>query len=361
MDFTQELTVFPSEVHKFIYCSAREIIPIERSASNISDDKLMQSCKSYHDFIIDMLSDMYDNPKEYGFPVLELEKFLDGRKVNGVKRKYPSKTKTLISRTRNVVDRYMFTLNKMGYLGNLWGQTLKLTEEDMTVIEKAVNTSVSPISLEKRLKALSRVGLVRTEKGFVSERYPYMFPALTAMAGKTGGTSSGFDFYLFTKADFRNINKNYKPNHVDYFDVLTSERREMAYKVHDIVSKYGCKEVISTFLKTDYKYKGTQVMLIDSAEGNLLVRVTEVYNWDNQSVFMDRLEKESEEMKHYASRHLWRCTGCSTSHVGQMISFLGQSCRVCGGGLIGFIWYNPTVDDLDKIEWFVKSRCEIIG
>lgn len=360
MGFTKEVTEFPSIVHQIIYCSARELTPLEHSLLGCEDVSLKVSCESFHHFIGDMLSDMYEFPEEYGFPVLELEKFLDGNKLNGMKQRYPSKTKDVLSRTRNVVDRYMATLCKMGFLGTAYEEHLELPEEVFPIIEKTVNTPISPISFGKRLQALSRVGLIHTNTGFISTKYPAMFPAMCALAAKAKGTSSGFTFYNFVKLDFRNIGKNYKPTYEDYFHPLIEERRKKAYQLHQIAIENRCRPTINTFLKVDYKYGGVQVMCMDSSKGNLDIRIVETYSWNDASLINSRLLSEAEQFQKQALRHLWRCTACSTSHLGQFVEVLGHRNRVCGGGQIGFQWYNPSEEDMAIIRRFIELRCEII-
>lgn len=360
MDFKVELTEFPSEVHKRIYCHGREVTPLCNSLADMPDSEMKESCEEFYGFVMEMYSDMYDHPEEYELPVHELENYLAGRKVNGVKQKYPSKTKSIISHTINAPGRYMATLANMAYMGKLCGDVLILQQEELTEINRRVNTSASPISLEKRLEALKRVGLVQTEKGFVSEKYPKMFQAMCAMAEKTKGRFSGFDYYLFEKLDFRNMTKSYKPVYTDYIRPLSKEKQDIAYELHNMAKEWGCRDVINTFLKIEYKYKGVQVMTIDTYDSRLQLRVTQVYGWDDKELFNKRLEKESVELQKYTLRHLLRCTGCATSHLGAFVEVLGHRNRVCGGGQIGLIWNNPTESDMDKIRFFIKTRCEII-
>lgn len=367
MDFTKEIDEFPSEVHSVIYHGAREMTTLDRSLADIKDEELKFSCKEYYAYVMELFSDMYAHPEEYGMPVLELEKFLNGKKLNGMKQKFPSKTKSLIAKTRNCAERYLQTLCRIAYMGVLKGDKLILSGEDLTAIEKAVNTSTSPISLKKRLEAFTLTGLISKENdkdsstiSIHSTNHPKMFPAMIALAKKTKGTYSGFNFFLFLKTDFRNINKNYHPTAEDYFAPLAVERKKIGLQIHKLALDLGFKIDISTFFKVNYKYKGAQVMLIDTKDNTLDIRITEVYSWDNQTVFTDLLDKQSDEMKHYADRHLWRCTACATTHVGTMIEFLGKHNRVCGGGQIGFVWRNPVTSDDEKIKYFLNTRCQII-
>lgn len=361
MNFSKEFTDFPSTVHKTIYSNAREVIPLNLSLTDINDHSLRTSCEAYHQFIMDMLSDMYECPEAYCFPVLELENYLGGNKVNGMKQKYPSKTKDILSRTGNVVSRYMVLLSKLAFMGTPFNDRLEISEDVFPSIENVVNSLTSPISLEKRLNALSRIGLIQTGTGFISTRHPNMFLAMCALAQKTKGKTSGFGFYNFTKVDFRNIIKNYKPKYSDYFLPLTETSKKIAYQLHDIAAEYRCRPTVSTFLKVDYKYKGTHVMCIDSSGSNLHIRLTGAYGWDDKTVINQRLEKEPLEFQKQVLRHIWRCNACSTSHLGQFVEVLGKRQRVCGGGQIGFLWRNPTDQDINIIRHLIELRCEIIN
>ena len=365
MDFSIELTNqrdFPSTVHRGVYAFARGITPLEYSLAVVTDCNMRESCTDYHNFIVDTLSDMYDNTEAYYLPVGQLEKFLCGKKLNGMKQKFPSKTKAMLSQERNTTHGYILLFYMLGKTGIMNGNSLIISDEDMELISKNVNTPTSPISLEKRLKALARMGFLRTDSGFVSTRYPNMFPAMCAFA-KRAAKPSGFDFFLFSICEFRNIYKKHRPSWEDYFRPLATDQREMAYRLHDFAVKNKMKPVISTYWKVDYKYKGTQVMCIGS-EGDrerlLDVRIVGAYNWENHALINDRLAKESPELQKLVLRHIWRCDACATSHLGMHIKVLGKRQRVCGGGQIGFRWRNPAADDFEALRKLIQLRCDFI-
>ena len=362
MDFSVELHEFPSAVHRCIYSEARGLTPIERSLGGVADPEMRESCAQYHAFLVDMLSDMYENADEYALPVMALEKFLDGKKINGMKQKFPSKTKAILSQTRNAVGGYVILLYLLGNFGELQGGVLSVSAENAAAIKKRVNAPTSPIPLDVRLKALARVGLESDGYCFSSARYPKMFAAMCALAKKAAKTS-GFDYFAFTNAEFRNIDIKYKPTYIDYFNPLTARQREHAEILHNyaIGNKLNC--MINTFWKVDYKYKGTQVMCI-GAEGDrerlLDIRVLGAYNWEDHALINNRLAGEPPEFQRHALRHIWGCDACSTSHLGRFVTILGKRRRVCGGGLIGFRWRNPDAADLEYIKRLIDFRCEII-
>ena len=361
MDFRKELVDFPSAVHRLIYFAARGLTPLEKSLADIRDPDMRASCAAHRGFLLDMLSDMYDNPGAYSLPVLELERFLDGRKLNGVKQKFPARTKAVLSRTRNAVHGYMVLLCVLGLSGTPRGDALLVPEETYPAIARRVNGPTSPISLEARLAALSRVGLERTDDGLRARTHPNLFPALCALAKKTDGKLSGFAFFAFCNAEFRTLGAKYRPAPEDYFEPLVRERRAAAVALDNFATNNGLYPVISTFWKADYKYKGVQVLCVNSFEGELDIRVTETYNWDDPALINDRLEKEPHAFQRNALRHVWRCDACATTHLGRFVTILGKRQRVCGGGAIGFRWRNPAPEDIGAIERLIELRCEIIS
>lgn len=362
MNFKTELTVFPSAVHSCIYSAARGITPLEHSLTGVSNPDMRSSCEAYHGFIMDMLSDMYDNPLAYGLPVSLLEDFCGGSKVNGMKQKFPSKTKGILAQTRNAVSGYIMLLYKLARSGICNGDKLTVPADVLAQIGKATSSSVSPIPLDVRLKALERAGLTAKGGVFTGTRYQGMFPAMCELAGKADKTS-GFDYFAFTTLEFRNIEKTYKPVYEDYYNPLISKQREYAYLLHDYAVENKMKPTVNTFWKVDYKYKGAQVMCVGS-EGDherlLDIRIVGTYNWEDSALINNRLAKEPPEFQKNVLRHIWRCDACSTSHLGMFVTVLGKRARVCGGGIIGFRWRNPGDEDLAVIQKLLKFRCEII-
>ncbi|MFV0400816.1 MAG: hypothetical protein ACK5LX_09410 [Oscillospiraceae bacterium] len=362
MDFTVERTDFPSAIHKNIYFTARCVTPLEYSLPGVEDEALRESCRQYHAFVMTLFSDMYDDPGAYELPVGQLEEFCCGRKINGMKQKYPGKAKSVLAQMRNSVHGYLYLLCILGKNGELHGEVLTIPPEAMAEAKKRVNTSVSPIPLEKRLRALERIGLAKTEDGFVSTHYPSMFPAMCGLAAK-GEKYSGFDFFNFCNADFRNLATKYKPSYEDYFRPLPRELRERAIDLHGFALENKLRPVIGTFWKVEYKYRGVQVMCIGSAgdcESKLDVRITCTYSWDDPALINDRLAAQPAEFRQYALRHVHRCNACSTNHLGRFVTVLGKRQRVCGGGVIGFRWGNPSDGDMECIRKIIELRREII-
>ena len=359
MDFSLELNVFPSAVHRNIYAAARQITPLHRSLSGMEEGELKESCEAFHAFMLEMLSDMYENPEAYGLPVYMLENFLNGRKLNGVKRKQPAKTEKIRSQTYNAVNGYQVLLCLLGRSGQMQGDKLTIPQDELKNIEKRSSGPSSPIDLPTRLKGLGRVGLIQEGESFISERYPNMILGMCALANSSEKMNS-FGYFAFQNLEFRNIQSQYKPAYGDYVNPLVSVRRMVADEIDACARKSKLKSACNTFWKVDYKYAGVQVMCLENDHGVLIIRITATYSWDDPKLINNRLGGESPEFQQYILRHLWGCTGCSTSHLGAFAFVLGHKRRLCMGGGIGFRWTNPSHEDVDAIRKCLTFRCQII-
>ena len=359
MIFTRELTEFPSTVHRNIYSAARQLTPLGRSLGTIENGALKASCEMYHAFMLDMLSDMYENPEAYGLPVMLLEDFLNGRKLNGVKRKQPAKTEKIRSQTHNAVNGYQVLLCMLGRNGEPHDNKIQLPPGTLDAVAKRTSSSSSPIPLKTRLNALTRAGLVQEGDSFISTRYPDMFAGMCALAAASEEMNS-FGYFAFQNLEFRSIGLKYKPTYEDYTNPLIAERRMIADEIDAYARKLKAKPACNTFWKVDYKYKGVQVMCLEAERGDLGIRITGTYGWDDPALINRLLEQESPELQRYLLRHLWGCTGCSTSHLGVFVTVLGHKRRVCMGGGIGFRWINPIHEDMASIRKCLEVRCRII-
>jgi hypothetical protein len=195
--------------------------------------------------------------------------------------------------------------------------------------------------------------------GFVSVRHPNMFMGMCALANSSEKMNS-FGYFAFQNLELRNIRSKYKPIYEDYVHPLISGRRSVADEIDACARNIKLKPACNTFWKVDYKYAGAQVMCLENDHGDLIIRITATYSWDDPALINNRLGGESSEFQRYILRHLWGCTGCSTSHLGVFVIVLGHKRRVCMGGGIGFRWTNPTHEDVDAIRKCLEFRCGII-
>jgi hypothetical protein len=372
MVFLKSTVDFPTEVHKRIHITALNQTPIEVSLADTggADSALVESCRAYYDFIMFMLSDMYENPLEYGLKAGELESFLEGKKVNGMKQKYPSKTKALLSSTYNSVTNIKF-FQCLGEAGTAFEDKMTVAFSDYTNIKKLFDRNLSPksklitneIPYEIRLKSLERIGFAirENEDGAVitSEKYPNMFIALTKLANSIKRIKT-FGEHNFQNCDFRQIFLNYKPGYEDVVQPLDDEKRKVINELDLFLRDKKLIHSCTTFWKINYHYKGEHVFWFETRGNEFEVRITGVYGWDDHSIMNDILSAQSREFQEYALRHLNYCTACSTSHLGGFVTVLGKRKRVCGGGGIGFRVKSPSSKDIENIKKFIAIRINII-
>lgn len=361
MDFSTELNIFPSAVHKEIYSAAHNLKSLEKSLSNIENLSIRLSCIDFYGFILDMYSDMYDYPEEHNLPIGMLEKFCDGKKLNGMKQKFPSKAKKIIALTIHPERSYIQFLCMLGKYGVLKDEILVLSPNNLEIIKKFFKIEEDNILLDKKFNPLERIGLLFQDNGFVSKNHPRMFSSMYALARKTEKLS-GFNFFMnFYTLDFRNINEDYRATYEDYFDVLFDEGRKYADILHDYAIQNKLNPAINLYWKVDYTYKGKKVMSIATHDQTLTVHILGTYYNDDSALINDRLSKESLDFQKQVLRHVRRCDACATTHLGMFVTVLGKRQRVCGGGETAFRWSNPTESDLNIIKKLIQLRIEIIN
>ena len=360
MDFTVELPAFLSVIHRNIYLAARRLTPLERSLAGVQDEALQASCAAYHGFVLDMLSDMYENPHAYGLPAGELEALLQGKKVNALRLTNPEQTKALQWATGDSLVIYLQLLCLMGQLGTCVEPGLLLSAAEMETVVKQVTAVHSAVSAQSALTALERVGLVWDGVRLVSQRHPGMFAGMCALA-RSAQKLSGFGFFAFCNCEFRNIIKPYKPVFEDYIQPLYEESKHAAEKIRAAALALDLKPIVSSvFWKLYYKHKSEAVLTLDMENQWLSVHVTGVYGHHDLSWMEEKLAAESPAFQQYILRHLQRCVACTATHLGRHITLLGKRQRVCGGGGIAFIWREPGEEDMAAIMKCIAFRKAII-
>ncbi|MCL2704233.1 MAG: hypothetical protein FWE91_11605 [Defluviitaleaceae bacterium] len=369
MDFNIELTNFPSAVHSAIYAKGRGIMPLSRTLDAVTDPILRESCEDLHGFVMNMLSDMYDNPEAYHLPIMKLEEFLNGRDIHDVKKESHSKIKSLDTQVRHAASTYIDLLWRIGHGGKADGDTLLVSEENLQYINKRVSSSSSPITLSKRLEALNRIGLIMetlqtNEYRFTSDNHPGMFLAIQALPWDN-----------FGMLDFRNINGTYKSTHDDYFYPLVTKYRDLAYEIHNFAMK--CKMRISTNANWGvvYHYKSKHVMTIwtgcdfkrtgPDADRTLCVSVIGKGKEDACTVVDKYLGKESQDFQNQTLQRMSgcgakQCLMCSTYSSGKYVTVLGKKHQMCGEERIFYDWHEPGEADMAMIKRLIEIRCEII-
>ena len=361
MDFSIDLTEFPSAVHRSIYSRARIMLPLSLTLDAVADPAMRKSCAALHGFVTAMLSDMYDNPDDYFLPVMKLEEYISGRNLLELKRESPQKYKDAVSQTHLAAGRYMDMLWWIGDKGTIEGSAFVISAERLRDIGKRVKTSTSPIPLEKRLEALNRVGfnmeaLPKDTFRFTSKNYPDMFPALHALRN---------DFLMF---DFRNMSSTPKPTHEDFFYALSIKQRELANELHDFAMERKMRLATNANWGVLYHHKSKHVMTIragDDISRFLGVRVIGKDSKEAHTQIDKYIGKESADFKKQVINHLSgcdanTCLNCSTYSSGNYVTVLGKRHQMCGTGVIGFDWRDPVPADMKMIKRLIEIRCQMI-
>lgn len=362
MDFNVELTEFPSAVHSAIYTKGRGLMPLSRTLDAVVDSVMRESCVALHGFMLDMLSDMYEHPEAYHLPIMEWENFLGGKPMVVVRNEFPKKIKAVEARTRHAAYMYMDVLWRIGDGGQIEGNDFVVSEEELKVISKRANATTSPIPLDKRLEALSRVGFImevlpENKYRFISKNYPSIFLALNAL--------SHDDFCML---EFRGINSKYKPTHDDFFYPLITGQRELAYELHDFAMERKLRPSTNANWGVVYQYKSKQVMTIRTGSDidcSLYVGVVAKDKKEDHMVIDNHLGKEPKGFQEQALGLMSgcdanRCLMCSTYSSGNFVTVLGKRHQVCGEGIIRYEWYIPTTADMNMIKRLIEIRCESI-
>ncbi|BCN31005.1 hypothetical protein [Anaeromicropila herbilytica] len=378
MQFIKEKRAFPTYVHKVIYLNALRQTPIERSLACTEgiDQEMVRSCQEYYSFVMEMHSDMYEDPSAWGMNPGEYDEFLGDAKENGMKQKYPSKTKALRSKARNCIQPYQHLLLSLGKIGRLTNNALTLPNEEYYGIKKFFDVKLNPklknllnvVPYQVRMNAFQRVGLIITESDdgvtITSNRYPNMLQAMTELARSSEYVET-FGGHNFHHTDFRQIFYRYTPKFDDVVQPLIDSHRDIIDQVHALAPELGLTSDCSTYWKVNYHYKGVHVMCIDTDDrfehrsklvNTVRVRINGAMS--DLPLYLDKIKGQGVEFVNYFMRHLSYCTACSTTHLGWKCEVFGRNVRVCGSPTFQII--NPSELDIEYIRKFVELRKEII-
>lgn len=362
MVFSKNEINFPSIIHRSVYITALRQTPLAHSLANPYPENicklLLNSCKTYHEFVMDMLADMYENPDEYEFNAGEYDTFLDGHKESYMKRKFKSRTLTLRSKTYNQVPGYfnlLISLAKSGIPDDI-GTSLYINEFAFENIRN---------SHSKQFMGLKHAGLTITNNPngsavITSEKYPNMFLAMSKLA-KSADKVQTFGEHNFYHTDFRQIFNGYTPRYEDVVSPLNDEQKSITDTLHSYARKMGLTASCTTYWKANYHYKGKHVMCIDTDNWmynkfvhNFRVRI----DGGHSDLYLNTIENEGDDFKKYFVKHLNYCTACSPSHLAGIQKIYGKTVRLCGNP--SFRITNPDISDIGYIEKFIDLRCNSI-
>jgi len=303
MDFNIEVNEFSSAIHESIYSRARRLMPLADHPAIAEPAR--ESWKALHNFLMGMLSDMYDYPEKYNLPVGKLEKFLDGRDIHKAKRDSISKTKSMLVETKHAVSKYLNAL-----------------------------------------------------KPSIYENHPEMRLAMDTISR----------CWYNIMYDYRDIAPKYKPTFDDFFAALFAEQRKTAYALHSFAMERKMRTGTNANWGVLYDYKGKHVMTIVTGGDmhiGLAVKIIGKGKKDDISALENALAKEPQAFQGQVLNHLSgcdanRCLHCSGYSSGRYVSILGKQHQMCGEGIISYDFYNPVSEHVAMIKHLINMRCEYI-
>jgi hypothetical protein len=390
MEFNRNLKEFPTMLHRDIYMTALRMTPPEVSLSEIekTDPEIARSGREFYAFMIELLADMYNNPRSYGMNPGAYEEFANGFRYNAVKRKKPIEARILNDQSAAELSSYLELLKSTASLCMIEAYNCFLTAENFDYIKSykfmTGRQRQKAIPIETVIDMFARMGLVFHNNSdgsanVTNNKYPHMFSAMSALAKSVDASikkpkSSSLKYffsYNWGYLEFRQIIQNYKPVYDDCVRFLSDDGRTILTALHNITKEYNMQETYSRPFVIEYHYKGKRVMTIwvhdlwplepcraqKQWTRSIVVRI-----WGSPRIeYQQNVEKYGEDFVKYFRRHLNYCGCCNPDHVvgrNGIRKVLGRNVRICSdpGGIIK----NTTTEDLPYIKKYIDLQIEEI-
>ena len=352
MNFENKPAKYPSFIHQKIFAAARRLNAILPLIDTVENPVMRESCTVLYRFVMDMFSDMYENPEAYHLPVGKLEEFIGNRDALEARRAEPAKYKKIEAEVRHATDGYIRLLYDIGLYGEIDGESIAVSMKNMPNIGVGMKKG----SIDNLVAALNRVGLT-VHSDYSTGLHRFYFDEHTDMLSALCEYSS----WLGCINDLRAIRK--KPTHDDHYCALIAEQRELAYELHDYAMQRKMKITTNANWGVNYHYKGEHLMTVRT--GNDIGCFLSVNISGGRVPIMETyLENEVEDFRNKAIAHISgcdtnQCVHCSTYGSGRYVTVLGKTYQACGGN-VSFIWSEPTTEDTAMMQRLITIRCEII-
>ena len=365
--------IFPSAVHKNIWLTLANIIPLEESLTcafqQEAGDDMVRSCNEYHAFYTELLTDMYQNPDEYRLNAGMIESVLQGRKffgfrfIHGVKAVKKCATelhKNHINFLRNIGANAVIDGDSLALPRHLFDSLVK-----KSIPNKASDYLAKPI---ERVMMLERVGFYVQHEGdmvrIVSKHYPHMFPALSEIAKKD----------YFEICPFQCIVQDFSPDYNCATRLMNDDSKKVLNEIAKHMKQYKVKIEykpggITWHMKgkplvtTGGSHSGVAAMLrwgdTSLPVGGIYTTVRGIYAWNDPSYFLAAIENTSEKLKQYYTKHLNYCFACSgDGHLGGFYNIYGKRKRLCAG--VGFRDVDFKNENLPYIKQLIDIRVKLL-
>lgn len=359
MSLSKEQTVFPSIAQQSIWTAAMALAPFDEVVpSGLVEeeiDALRSGEANLRRFMVDMFTDMYENPDAYGIPVGVYDSYMDGRDRRSMGHKNDPKESRLRNQFQQAIQFYQKLLFEMGAGGEVDGARLRMETAVMDGMINKYNLRLIRGTQNQRLNALTRLGMTirRNDDAVVFEntRYPGMFTALRALARAGRGVLA---LTNVLRCDFRGLIKGYKLGLEDVVAILPEKLRDNILAMDGFMQELGAKITIQPLKNTtlfspwkvSYTREGRSIYGFH-AEPNRL----EVYAYfnksDNISRLGCRLKEEADPLYTWFNEHIpireCRCPNNRRVDIG------GETKRICG--LMNRLEViNPDGEDLARLR-----------
>jgi len=341
MDFDKNQKEFPSPLHEAIWDCGIHILPVEMAlpweVADVLGPEFTESCRQLRDFMLLLLSDIYENTELY----------------------LPLQTDIRLG----IQYRFFRPLIDFALLGEIEFSGYKQKNGYGMQNEKG-------ITYRDRLKMMERAGL-KVAYGsdrvvFTNALYPNMFPAMRAMAQIASAEKMSGD-NSFMNCDFRKLCPSYKYDKLENALVyLSDEQRQVALTLMEIAKKPGLTCSIGG-QGIHCKHKKRDIMGINCMHNQIILGFRIWYDRDNLApleAFFWALEKESLELKKYFLQRTHRCHGCKGERsraCAVAVNFCGSTIKLCEHWSKALMWEThismdelPYIDKiLDKVMMYI--------
>ena len=263
MFFDRNQSDFISEKQRIIWQYGTHIVPLEVSLADVDDNETREACVQIYDCVIEILTDMYNNPEEYS--------------------EHP----------RQYTGYYLVCL------ANCENPTKKHSEE-----------------YSRYLKIIPRFGFIYNEDigRWSNERFPLLFeyfPRFTQLDNERKKCLGGY----IERLDFRIFAKKVKLTIDDILHPLPDAEREYCFEMHNHALSKGLKVQIKDPYCIRYIYKRLYSLEIS----NNPFRITVSYRLDNGKRVEDQFDRffdvmnaqpDKDELIEYLKGGIRVCDAC---------------------------------------------------
>jgi hypothetical protein len=358
----------PTFIHQLVWWDRICLTPLDDSIPGLaqSDPALIESCKSLHGAMRELLEDMYQHPDAYYLNPGEYEAFLNGRSVIEARRENREKHNQARSKCYWLAGFHWRFLMDASRCGEVTGAGLVMRSEDYAgVVKKAAKSPfLKGVDVNTRIAALSRAGFEVKQGGegvvLTYPKAPEIFLAMNRLsrAGEADKTYGALNFHC---CNFQQIEKAYIPDFPLVIHVLDEPAQRMAQRLNQYAARLKMTPKCYVVWKMNYSYKGQVAFRFGVEYADYVVHVNLGLNDAELAHFEKLIHAQPQEMQNFYARHLNVCKNCGyceNVNAGSRYMILGHSRRTCGFPALEIT--NPDEEQTGYIEKFIDLRLETI-